>query len=141
MKRILYTVILTCIFLTACRHRETYRFLHVEEDISSISIVTFLMQETGEIIETELKEIEDENTFLAKFRAVDCYTYFGDPTGLTEPGMEDIVIKITYGNGEYELINWNGQAEYTLQKGFNFYAGYSVFDEKEFEALVGSILE
>ena len=77
----------------------------------------------------ELKSVND-------FKDVNCYTYFGDPTGVVVEGEEDTVIKVSYQNGEYELINWRGQAEDTLEKDFSFYAGFSVFDEEQFEDLL-----
>ena len=65
-----------------------------------------------------------------------CYTYYGDPTGVTPEGVSDTVIKISYVNEEYELINWTGQAKCTTENGFRYYAGYNVFDENQFEALI-----
>ena len=33
-------------------------------------------------------------------------------------------------------INWNGQAEYLIKRGFKYYTGFSVFDEDQFQALI-----
>ena len=81
----------------------------------------------------ELVKIENVNTFLEAFREVDCYTYLGDPVGITENCK---VFMIQYHSGAYELINWSGQAEYTLDRGFRNYVGYSIFDEDAFSALI-----
>lgn len=50
------------------------------------------------------------------------------------------VIKIEYKNGAYELINWNGQSEYRVDRGFKWYAGFYVFDENEFQRLIEVLL-
>jgi hypothetical protein len=129
-------VLLICCFVSACRVKETYDFLNATDEISDISIVAISFDENDEVIQTEIRKIDNISAFLDDFKAVSCYIYFGDPTGVVSEGKEDTVIKITYQNGEYELINWKGQAEDTLEKDFNFYAGFSVFDEEQFEALI-----
>ena len=127
---------MACSVLAACRVRENYAFLDSVDEISEISIVSISFDENNEVVQTKIRKIEDTEAFLNDFKAVDCYTYFGDPTGVVVKGKEDTVIKVSYQNGEYELINWRGQAEDTLEKDFSFYAGFSVFDEEQFEALI-----
>ena len=95
---------------------------------------------TGQIVETELQQIENTDSFLEDFQKVNCYTYLGDPLGITEEGVEANVIKITYYNNEYELINWNGQATYTNERGFRYYAGFTIFDETQFNSLMESYI-
>ena len=137
---IIFYLILICLFFSSCRHQETYRLLNEENQISTISIISISFDESGDVIQTELQEIKDKDAFLKDFRKVDCYTYYGDPKGVTEEGVNANAIKILYENDEYELINWKGQANYTSQRGFCFYKGYSVFDETQFESLVSEYL-
>lgn len=137
---IIFLLILFCAVLGSCKHRETYRFLNSENQISDISIVSITFDTIGDVIQTEVQRIEDKDAFLDNFRRIHCYTYYGDPTGVTEEGVEATVIKVLYKNGEYELINWSGQAEYTSENGFNFYRGYSVFDKTEFDLLMDKYL-
>jgi len=134
------TVILLCFSFAACRSRETYNFLHPVNEIYSVSIVDLSFDENEQLIQTEVHRINDIVSFLKDFRALDCYTYFGDPTGVTLEGVEDTVIKISYNNGEYELINWRGQAEYTISRGFDYYSGFSIFDETRFHELLSNYL-
>ena len=143
MRKIYMIIILmlTSVILSSCRHKETFQLLNEEVEISAISIVEISFDEEGEVIQTELNTIEDIDAFLDDFREVDCYTYFGDPTGITVEGVEANVIKILYENDEYELINWNGQADYTLKRGFRFYRGFSVFDETQFNSLISEYLQ
>lgn len=141
MKKYISIIILVFSLLCAsCRHRETYKFLYGQDTISSISIVNISFPEgwkkTKEIIHTEISTIDNFPLFLKDFHNVDCYTYFGDPTGVTEEGISAIVIRIIYNNGDYELINYCGQAEYTNTNGLNFYAGFSVFDKDQFDQLI-----
>ena len=138
MKKIcaLLVVVTIGLLFTACRVKEAYDFLNPIDEISEISIVAISFDENNQVIQTELRKLEDTSAFLDDFRSLNCYVYFGDPTGVVVEGEEDTVIKISYQNSEYELINWKGQAEDTLEKGFNFYAGYNVFDKDQFEALI-----
>lgn len=132
----IFITILICFLAVSCRHEETYSFLNSPDKISGVSIVTISFNENGGVIQTEVQKIDDINVFLDDFRNITCYTYYGDPTGVTVEGVEDTVIKVSYQNDEYELINWMGQAEYTQARGFSYYAGFSVFDEDQFELLI-----
>lgn len=138
-KTVILIVCLICL-LSSCRHRETYPFLNSIDEILNISIVGISFNENGEMTQTEIEKIVNTDVFLDDFRDINCYTYYGDPAGVTPEGVSDTVIKISYTNDEYELINWTGQAEYTTEKGFRYYAGYSVFDEKQFESLIAKYL-
>ena len=132
----IFIVIIACLLSTSCRHKETYAFLNSTDEIVGISVVKISFSDKGEVIQTSVREIKDTKAFLDDLRAVDCYTYYSDPLGISPEGTEDTVVKIVYENDEYELINWLGQAEYTCEYGFRYYAGYSVFDEMQFEALI-----
>lgn len=137
---IVFLLVLICSIFTSCRHPEVYQLLHEEDQISSISIVAITFDETRKVVQTEVENIEDMEAFLRDFREVDCFTYYGDPIGAATEGEDTIVIKILYENGAYELINWDGQAEYTSKRGFQLYSGFSVFDEVQFDALISKYL-
>lgn len=140
-KTIPILIVSILLLLTSCgRVPEDYDFLNSTDDISEISLVNLTFDENTKLIQTQLIVINNKNEFIKDFKKVDCYTYFGDPTGVTPEGDSTTVIKITYKNNDYELINWNGQAEYTLERGFNYYAGFSVFDEEQFNALLNQYL-
>lgn len=132
----IWITMMAFIFFASCRHPETYEFLKTTEKIASISIVEISFNENCELEQTEIKKINDINAFLDDFNQVSCYVYYGDPLGVTPEGVSDTVVKITYENDDYELINWSGQSEYTDDKKFQYYAGFSVFDEKQFETLI-----
>ena len=140
MKKVIVTleIILILFCFASCRQAKTYSLLNPGDEIDSISIVTVSFNDDSDIVQTEMKKVEDVQVFLNEFSNIDCYTFYGDPRGLTNEGEEDTVIKISYANGEYELINWNGQSEFTSEKGFKYYAGYSIFDEQQFESLIES---
>ncbi|MGN0517299.1 MAG: hypothetical protein ACI4II_01080 [Acutalibacteraceae bacterium] len=132
----IFIIALMCLLLVSCRQQETYSFLNSTDEISDISIVAISFDDDGEMLQTEIKKIDDTDVFLDDFRSVDCYVYYGEPIGVTQEGIDDIVVKISYDNDEYELINWQGQSEYTQERGFRYYVGFSVFDEEQFEALI-----
>lgn len=135
-----FIVFFTLISLVSCKHEEVYSLLNPTDEISNISIVSLSFDKNNKLIQKEIQKIDDVNSFLDDFRKIECYTYYGDPTGVTVEGVEAVVIKISYENGEYELINWNGQAEQTEDRGFRFYSGYSVFNEEQFETLITKYL-
>ena len=139
MKKVLSILIIAIsIVFTSCKQTEVYSFLKPTDEVFEIAIVALSFDNAENLIETEIKKIEDISAFLEDFKKLDCYACWGDPAGVTPEGVEDTVIKISYANGEYELINWNGQSEFTSEKGFKYYAGYSIFDEQQFESLIES---
>lgn len=136
MKKILILLIVTLTFLCACRRKEAYIFMNETDAISYAAIVMIGFDSKGELQQTEISRMNDINLFMEDFKAVNCYTYYGDPLGITEEQTGTKVVKVVYSNGEYELINWNGQARYSLSSGFRYYAGYHVFDEVQFLNLI-----
>ena len=137
MKKITICVVflLLCSMISSCRVKEEYKLLNSFNEISDISI-TEISFENNEIIQTQITSIDDISGFMDDFKKVKCYTYFGDPLGVTQEGVSATVIKIIYENEEYELVNWSGQSECTDEYGFSYYAGFNVFDEKQFEELI-----
>lgn len=142
MKKAFVIILLSALVvaLSACRTPEKYDFLHPESEIAAVHIVEIQCAADGTESVTQLCEIEDSASFLAAFRAVDCYVYWGDPIGPYEKGETAVVVKVIYNNGDYELIAWNGQAEYTQENGYCHYAGFSVFDEDKFNSLLSSYI-
>ena len=141
MKKKVYVLLFFAVmlFITACRHKNKYDFLNPTETIVTIAVVNLSFDDET-LVETEVKQVGDINSFLNQFCNLDCYTYFGDPVAATPTGKENAVIKVIYDNGEYELINWSGQSKYTTERGLQYYAGYRVFDEQQFETLIKNIL-
>lgn len=141
MKRI--AVVFICFICTigmlfSCRNKDSYDFLHDTSEIESIAIVNISVKNDGSITEKEQTVISDIDSFLDDFLAIDCFVWLSDPIGISETCK--FAIKIIYQNGEYELIDWNGQAEYTANKGFRNYVGYRTFDEQQFRKLIDNYL-
>ena len=142
MKKIIFIVsvliILTCV-LSACSGKKAYEFINIESEISSIEIIKLCEydQEKGEYKEQLISTIQDHETFLSDFNDIDCYNHWTDPTGVFE---DDIVVKISYKNGEYELIHHSGQGKYRhFEDNPSFlqvYAGRRYFDEEQFNQLI-----
>ena len=135
-----YSIFCLIVFLSllfiSCSVEEDYQFLCSPEDIISISVVS-LSDENGEIVQNELNVIDNLDAFLNDFQSIHCRgVYGGSPSGVIIENSREVVIKILYSNDEYEFINWRGQAKYTQEKGFRFYAGFYVFDQEEFKALI-----
>ena len=142
MKKIILGIfVLMVVFFTlsACSGKKAYEFINEESEISTIEIVKLCEydKEAGEFREEIISTIEDHSTFLSDFKKIDCYNHWSDPTGVEE---NDVVIKITYKNGEYELIHHYGQGKYRhFEDNPSFlqvYAGYRYFDEEQFNDLI-----
>ena len=98
--------------LSACNGKKPYEFINEESEMNTIEIVKLCEHdhEKGEFQEELISVVEDHSAFLSDFKKVECYNHWTDPTGVSE---DDVVIKITYMNGEYELIHNSGQTLYT----------------------------
>ena len=138
--RLIPLLLLLLVMLTACRRPQTYPLLAPQEEIVGISLVAISFDQRGAVVETELCPIDDVTAFMADFRALDCFTWYGDPLGVTEEGKNATAVKMMYHSGAYELIGWAGQSRYHPENGFNYYAGYCVFDEASFTAFINAYL-
>ena len=114
-----FITLLLC--LVSCGNKSTYKFMYSDDEISTISLVNVSVGDKVE--QKKLTDINNIHGFLKDFRNVSCYTWWGDPIGLTE---DCCVIRIDYQNGDYELIYWNGKAEYQQDRGFRNYRGYYI---------------
>lgn len=133
-------ILLAAVTLSSCRHAEEYQLLHLTGEISSVSIATVSFDENGRLSCEDKLTIADVDAFMHDFRSIECYTYYGDPIGISVEHAGADVIRITYLNGDYELICWNGQAEYAPARGLRNYVGYSTFDQTQFECLIEKLL-
>ena len=140
MKKILLVVIVVVLslLLVSCGpFLHKYRLLSSESEISEISIVTAYFDDNNEFMQSEIITINDIDEFMKDFRKVSAtYVILGDPRGLFPTDEEGTIIRITYNNGEYELINWYGQSRYTIESGFRYYNGDWFFDEEQFNNLI-----
>ncbi len=126
--------------LSACDVQVPYGFIQEEASILEIQIVNISIMEDNVFTVDCLRSDVPIDLFMDDFLKLNCYQWFGDPTAVINEGETDIAVKIIYQNGEYEIINHNGQARYTQKRGFNFYAGWRVFDENSFRDLLNSYL-
>ena len=142
MKKIILGIfVLMVVFFTlsACSGKKAYEFINEESEISTIEIVKLCEydKEAGEFREEIISTIEDHSTFLLDFKKIDCYNHWSDPTGVEE---NDVVIKITYENDEYELIHHSGQGKYRhFEDNPSFlqvFAGRRYLDEQKFNDLI-----
>ena len=141
-KKIIFAIsalMVVVLVLSACSGKKAYKFINEESEMSTIEIVRLCEydQEKEEFKEELISVIENRSDFLSDFKKVECYNHWSDPNGVHEG---DVVIKITYKNGEYELINHSGQGKYRhFEDNPSFlqvYAGYRDFDEEQFNDLI-----
>ena len=111
--------------------------MYPKEEIESIVITAVTINEEMAIQQADCKEIENTTAFLLDFERIECDTWWGDPLGISK---DCYAIKVIYQSGEYELITWNGKAEYRKDRGFRNYRGYFLFDELAYEKLIVSYM-
>ncbi len=145
MLRILYLLLLIFLsqafLLSSCERTVDFEFLQKSEKISKIEVV-----EVGELVYvgteyvsnlqpefTVIRELpkEDINKFLKDLNNVDCHKHFFHPGPVS---VGDIVFKITYFNGDYQLIDSGTQGD--LEDDFYNYMGRYQFDSEQFEELM-----
>ena len=87
-----------------------YGFYNPEEDIIEVSIVTVYYDEDGKAALNEIRKVDDIEQFIKDFRAVGCYGKISEPgfDVLDEVDESTKLIKITYVNGDFELIGYHG---------------------------------
>ena len=133
MKKILLSIILfsfVLLSLTSCSGNP-YSFRESIDEIETIEIVSAENSLEFTVVKT-LSETEKED-FLEQFQAIKFYKYFGDP-----PELYGDSIKITYSNGDYEMI-CSYTAEY-VENGVRQFLWKSC-DEKVFNDLLNEFLE
>lgn len=121
--------------LIGCGKKMSYQFLHGSDEIQEIQIAHIELDyeyqrfyldrlDDGVVV---LADIEDTSEFIEKFSNDVIFKknglFFGDPSAL---GHGDYVIKITYSNGDFELIGHYAQCRVNIaatERGGRIYAG------------------
>ena len=117
------------IFLTSC-NAEPYSFKEPFDEIESIEIVW--AENSLEFTVTKTLSETEKKDFLEKFQAIKFYQYLGDP-----PNLYGDAIKITYSNGDYEMI-CSYTAEYVEDGVIQFL--WESCDEEDFNELINNFL-
>ena len=137
--RIILFAIILLLLLTTCFKNVNYKYLDDPDQIISIEIVKCgEINSNGELPQTLISKVENTNQFLQDFEKLECKLIFTDPTGV---GTNIVAIKFNYPNGEYELISAGGQANYTVQRGFQYYEGDRYFNQEQFDNLISKYTE
>ena len=119
-----------------CLCRTRYEYLHTTDEIETIEIVVVTFGDDSPPYYDVLYTVEDIDGFIEDFGEIKCYEQVTHPLGIDDG---DTVIKITYENGDYELVTWDGRA--TFVKGiFYGYKGWQYFDEGQFQSLLDKYL-
>lgn len=125
--------------ITCSNNKVEYQFMNEKSEIVAIEIVEVgerYIENNVAVGPPELKtvcSVSQMEEFIGELLKVDCYKNYGDPTGIYQ---DTVAIKISYSNGDYELIEANGQAEYKYNKDYQQYKGAYMFDKDEFELLI-----
>ena len=138
MPALIVITVLVCT-LTSCFLFESFELMYDESEISKIQIVKLLEydESKGEYNIEIISTVKNNSEFLSEFKSLKSHSFIGDPIGVDEG---DVVIKITYKNGEYEMINYSGAGAYRIPENgapyFSNHVGFHKFDSSEFDALI-----
>lgn len=115
--------------------RTDYSLLHNASDMVSAEIV-LLSEDEGvphEPPTKTLSTIKDIKLFLTRFLQVPCYVTASADYGVAK---DTPLLKLTYANGDYELIDALGQARFTSAEGFINDKGNRCFAPETFRQLI-----
>lgn len=106
------------------------------EDVASVQIVSLDKYVQGEYRYeyTVLSQIDDFEAFLKRLNSVKHSVNWGDPRRMKEG---DVVIKIDYLSGDFDLIHPDAQC---FNKDGTNNNGYFFFDDEQFEALISDYI-
>lgn len=138
MKKVLLSIGIfgLLIILSGCQKKVEYKFMYDQSEINTIEIIRVGEADESGVNEQEvLTSIDDINSFVDEFTQLTCYDHVGDPTGVYP---DQIAIKVTYKNSEYELIAAGGQAHYTMKRQYVNYDGFYYFNKEEFNNFLRS---
>lgn len=126
---------LLLLFCCSCRLLDNRKYVCDAEEVKSVQIVRLEdIEPYYQFDYTVLFEITDYITFVDQLNNIETYVKWGTPHVMN---VEDIIIRIEYQNGDYELISRGVQC---FCRSGTFTDGHFVFDESEFEALIEKYL-
>lgn len=142
MKKIAFILILLVLFIASvgCQVKSNYVFIHSESEISKIEIGKVeLVRDADEYLvnvksEKELYS-EDIINLLVDFKKITCYKRVTDPGSIRS---NETAIKITYSNGDFEIISKDSQASF-IGESYK-YSGFYYFERDEFIELLNKYL-
>ena len=133
--KLLITLTALSLFCSGCA-LFTQKFHCNPSDVESITIVALSegADEKGNFVFREdlVYEVEDTSAFITELNNIECHINGGDPVSM-EP--DSIAIKITYKNGDRDLLTHDAQRLYRQDTGYDS-EGFWRFDKASFEALI-----
>ena len=135
---LLLVLLLLLCYGCACGHRTRFDLLHDESKICSIEIVGIVEEYDEETKQPSLitfAKIDDIDSFLKDFRKVKCRSR--GVIGFSPDGVyqNEVAIKFSYENNDYELVSDGGRSIYTGGD-LDFYRGHESFNDEQFDALI-----
>ena len=104
----------------------------------AVEVESIFIVELGEIVEGEyqtddtvISEITDISGFVSRLNSLNYSINSGEPTVLN---TGDVLIKINYQNGDFDLVNHYAQSFYRSGK---WRTGFFFFDKVQFDSLIG----
>lgn len=140
MKKILLTLSFSCgvflLFCCSCGLFGDQQYICEIDKVETIQIVRLDQYVEGEYRYdyTVLSQISDQVVFVDRLNNLKHSVNWGDPRQMDE---QYIVIRVSYINGDYDLIH--PDAQWFNRSGVNNY-GYFFFDREQFNALISNYI-
>ncbi len=134
-------VLLLIICMVPRTTKSTFTFKGDIKDISSIKIVKVGTILDDSVNSYTLMEIADINGFLEDFSNVECKKlYYGIATPSGIEGSLEQAIKVTYSNGNYEIIDHSNQLWCTSELGVKNRRLY-ILNKSQYNVLIRNYLQ
>ena len=136
MKKSIISLFLICIILmfSGCYLNVKYIFMNDTSEITSIEIVMLYepeVKDTG-FREEVIAVVENTDDFIQTFSKIHCERIIGQPVSMFP---DTVVVRITYANGDYELINYDAQLHCYSDRN-SWQHGFYELDKQEFKELI-----
>ena len=120
------------------RLRQEFSLSYTEDNIIEVSIVSIYYDENGKPAINEIRKVEDIAKFMEDFRAVEYYGQFAEPgfDAISDVDETTKLIKISYANGDFDLIGYHGSGLSKAGEGeIKYLTDFGAFDKCELDAL------
>lgn len=144
MKKASLLLVLTIIALnlSGCLGRREFEYMHSTAEISMVEIVETSYNCKSDSFSTlSLAQISDVDEFVKRLSEVRYYAILTDPFYFTDES-KTLAIKISYSNGDYEVVSTVSKARFESENGdIDFAAPSDQFDSYQFDSMLQFYLQ
>jgi hypothetical protein len=127
----------SCLLLYALTDDRDLKFLHTESEIETIEIVEIAKLSYNlfdEGAQTVITTVEDTTAFMSSLKAIK--GRYTDQCGIGVNYVDVMVVRITYLNGDRDLIHHSGQTVYVQEDGCYYDRASASLDKEDYSKLI-----